>query len=96
MPAGSSSEQSAEATKASVIEKYRKSDTDTGSPEVQVAVLTHRLETLNRHFAKHKLDKHSRRGLLKIVSKRKRLLGYLKNEDITRYRALIADLGLRK
>lgn len=93
MPASGSEEQT---TKAQIISKYQKSEGDTGSPEVQVAILTHRLETLNRHFSKHKLDKHSRRGLLKIVSKRKRLLGYLKNEDINRYRTLIADLGLRK
>ncbi|MCI5064712.1 30S ribosomal protein S15 [bacterium] len=82
--------------KAEAAAKFRKSETDTGSPEVQVAILTRRLENLNRHFEHHKLDKHSRRGLLRIVSKRKRLLGYLRNEDIGRYRALISELGLRK
>ena len=82
--------------KAKVIEDYKIHDKDTGSPEVQVAVLTQTHEKLNKHFENHKLDVHSRRGLLRIVSKRKRLLGYLKKENITRYRALISELGLRK
>ncbi|MCB0352866.1 MAG: 30S ribosomal protein S15 [Bdellovibrionales bacterium] len=79
-----------------VIEKYKRSGADTGSPEVQVALLTQRLENLASHFEKHKKDVHSRRGLLQIVSKRKRLLNYLKNEDINRYRTLISELGIRK
>jgi small subunit ribosomal protein S15 len=83
-------------TKVDVIEKFKRGEGDTGSPEVQVALLTRRLEQLKTHFAKHTLDKHSKRGLLKIVSQRKRLLGYLKKEDITRYRTLIGELGLRK
>ncbi|MCB0331795.1 MAG: 30S ribosomal protein S15 [Bdellovibrionales bacterium] len=84
------------ANRAEVVKQFQQSATDTGSPEVQVAVLTQRLEKLNKHFENHKLDVHSRRGLLRIVSKRKRLLGYLKKENITRYRALISELGLRK
>ncbi|MCB0319879.1 MAG: 30S ribosomal protein S15 [Bdellovibrionales bacterium] len=83
-------------TREEAVRKYRTHDKDTGSPEVQVAVLTHRLEGLKRHFEKHKLDKHSQRGLLQIVSKRKRLLGYLRDQDVNRYRKLIADLGIRK
>ena len=83
-------------TKADVVKKFERHEGDTGSPEVQVAMLTHRLGVLNKHFENHKLDKHSRRGLLRMVSKRKRLLQYLRNEDVTRYRKLISDLGLRK
>ncbi|MGL4547847.1 30S ribosomal protein S15, partial [Eubacterium aggregans] len=69
---------------------------DTGSPEVQIALLTDRINDLNEHFAVHKKDHHSRRGLLKMVGQRRNLLGYLKKKDITRYRELIARLGLRK
>lgn len=82
--------------KSDVITKYRTHETDTGSPEVQIAMLTKRLETLMGHFEKHPQDKHSRRGLLRIVSQRKRLLGYLKREDISRYREVLARFGLRK
>ena len=78
------------------IQKFQRGEGDTGSPEVQVALLTKRLSNLTQHLQRNKQDVHSRRGLLKIVSKRKRLLSYLKNEDITRYRTLIAELGLRK
>lgn len=83
-------------SKSEVVKKFQRAEGDTGSPEVQVAVLTHKLEQLNKHFLTNKLDKHSKRGLLRVVSKRKRLLGYLKNENIERYRALISELGLRK
>ncbi|NBW41451.1 30S ribosomal protein S15 [bacterium] len=83
-------------SKADVIAKFKRGEGDTGSPEVQIALLTRRLEQLKTHFDKHSLDKHSKRGLLKIVSQRKRLLSYLRNEDITRYRTLIGELGLRK
>ena len=84
------------AEKNEVIEKYRLHESDTGSPEVQIALLTKRLEKLMEHFRSHPQDKHSRRGLLKIVSQRKRLLQYLKNEDIQRYRDTLARFGLRK
>lgn len=84
------------AEKREVLSKYGRSENDTGSPEAQIALLTKRLEVLNNHFASNKLDRHSRRGLLQVVSRRRRLLNYLKNEDIQRYRSLIADLGLRK
>ncbi len=83
-------------TKQEIIAKFGKSENDTASPEVQVALITKRLETLATHFQKHKQDKHSRRGLLGLVSQRKRLLGYLRSEDVTRYRTLIGELGLRK
>ena len=69
---------------------------DTGSPEVQIAILTARIEELQEHFDMHKKDHHSRRGLLKMVGKRRNLLAYLKNKDVARYRALIERLGLRK
>jgi small subunit ribosomal protein S15 len=79
-----------------VIEKYKRHEADTGSPEVQVALLTNRIEYLTEHFKTHKKDHHSRRGLLKLVGQRRRLLNYLKNKDVHRYRAIIAELGLRK
>ncbi len=82
--------------KQAIIDKYKRSEGDTGSPEVQIALLTKRLEVLKTHFSSHKQDKHSNRGLLGVVSKRKRLLQYLKNEDVNRYRAILSDLGLRK
>ena len=82
--------------KQAVIEKYRVHDKDTGSPEVQIAMLTKRLEILSKHFENHPQDKHSRRGLLAIVSRRKRLLSYLKREDINRYRETLTKFGLRK
>jgi small subunit ribosomal protein S15 len=83
-------------SKEQVIEKFKRSPGDTGSPEVQIALLTQRLQMLAGHFAGHPKDHHSRRGMLDIVSARKRLLHYLKNEEIGRYRATIAALGLRK
>lgn len=81
--------------KDSVVTKYQLHDTDRGSAPVQVALLTARIEDLKEHFERHRLDHHSRRGLLKMVGKRRRLLEYLKKTDLDRYRALIADLGLR-
>ena len=83
-------------TKKKVIEGYKQRDSDTGSPEVQVALLTERLSELSEHFKTHKKDHHSRRGLLKIVSQRRRLLDYLKSRDPERYRTLIGRLGLRR
>ncbi len=82
--------------KSELIAKFARSEGDTGSPEVQVALLTERITELTEHLAVHKKDHHSRRGLLKMVGKRRNLLNYLKNKDIERYRALIAELGLRK
>jgi small subunit ribosomal protein S15 len=82
--------------KHALIEEYKTHDNDTGSPEVQVAILTERINNLTEHFKNHAKDHHSRRGLLKLVSKRKSLLTFLQNTDITRYRALIARLGLRR
>lgn len=82
--------------KAEIIDKFKRSEGDTGSPEVQVALLTERINTLQEHFATHKHDHHSRRGLLKLVGNRRRLLRYLKKKDIERYRTLIKELGLRK
>ena len=81
--------------KDGVIAKYRKHDKDSGSPEVQIALLTERLNTLSGHFKSHGKDHHSRRGLLKMVGQRKRLLAYLKKKDLEGYRALIKDLGIR-
>lgn len=82
--------------KTAVIEEHAKHEGDTGSPEVQVAVLTARINELNEHLQIHKKDHHSRRGLLKMVGKRRNLLTYLKNNNIDRYRDIIAKLGLRK
>ena len=82
--------------KKQVIEDFRLSEGDTGSSEVQVALLTKRIGQLSDHFQSHKKDHHSRRGLLKIVSQRRRLLDYLKSNDIGRYRSLIERLGLRR
>lgn len=83
-------------TKLKVIEDFKRGDGDTGSPEVQVALLTERITYLTDHFKEHKKDFHSRTGLLKMVGQRRKLLNYLKNKDITRYRELIQRLGLRK
>lgn len=83
-------------TKSEIIKKFARSEGDTGSPEVQVALLTQRIEHLNAHLSEHPKDHHSRRGLLKMIGKRRNLLGYLKEKDIERYRALIAALNLRK
>jgi small subunit ribosomal protein S15 len=82
--------------KTAVIEVNRVHSTDTGSPEVQIAILSRRIEGLTEHFKAHDKDHHSRRGLLKLVGKRRRLLDYLKNNDAGRYRTLIERLGLRK
>ena len=81
--------------KETVIGKYRKHDGDSGSPEVQIALLTERINTLSGHFKDHAKDHHSRRGLLKMVGQRKRLLAYLKKKDLEGYRALIKELGIR-
>ena len=86
---------SAEA-KAKIVEEYKRSDSDTGSPEVQVALLTSRIRHLTDHFKSHKHDHHSRRGLLRLVNQRRSLLDYLKKKDIERYRDLIGRLGLRR
>jgi small subunit ribosomal protein S15 len=83
-------------SKTAIIGDYATHPGDTGSPEVQVAVLTQRINELTEHFRAHKHDYHSRRGLLAMVGRRKRLLSYLAREDVERYRALIARLGLRK
>ena len=82
--------------KTAIIEGNRTHETDTGSPEVQIAILTERINQLNAHLAVFKKDKHSRTGLLKMVGQRRKLLNYLQKKDIDRYRALIAKLGLRK
>lgn len=82
--------------KQKLIEDFRRDDSDTGSPEVQVAILTKRIEELTNHLKSNRKDHHSRRGLLKMVGRRRRLLEYLKGTDIDRYRALIDRLGLRR
>jgi small subunit ribosomal protein S15 len=83
-------------TKAQIVKDYQLADTDTGSPEVQVALMTARITDLTGHFKEHIHDHHSRQGLLRLVSKRRKLLDYLKKRDVERYRSLIARLGLRK
>ena len=82
--------------KQEIIKQYAVSENDTGSPEVQVALLTSRINHLNEHLKDNPQDHHSRRGLLKMVGKRRNLLAYLQKKDIERYRKLVADLGLRK
>lgn len=82
--------------KKSIIEEYKTHENDTGSPEVQVAMLTKRINTLTEHLKTHKSDHHSRRGLLKMVGQRRSLLNYLKDRNEERYRVLIKKLGLRK
>lgn len=82
--------------KAEIIEEHKLHDHDTGSPEVQVALLTDRIAELTEHFKAHTKDHHSRRGLLKLVGRRRRLLDYMKRKDIERYREVIQRLGLRK
>lgn len=82
--------------KQSIIGKYRLHDNDTGSPEVQIAILTERINYLTEHLKVHKKDHHSRRGLLKMVGQRRGLLNYLSQKDINRYRAIVEKLGLRK
>ena len=82
--------------KQQIIKDYQLKEGDTGSPEVQIAVLTYRINDLNEHLKVHKKDHHSRRGLLKMVGQRRNLLAYLKDKDVERYRTLIARFGLRK
>ena len=82
--------------KAKIIEQYKTHEGDTGSPEVQIAILTYRINTLTEHLKTNKKDHHSRRGLLKMVGHRRNLLGYLQKIDIERYRSIVDRLGLRK
>ncbi len=82
--------------KREVIQQFGKSETDTGSPEVQIALLTRRINHLTEHLREHKHDHHSRRGLLMLVGQRRRLLNYLRAKDLDRYRGLIQELGLRR
>jgi small subunit ribosomal protein S15 len=82
--------------KTQLIENYRTHGSDTGSPEVQIAILSERIGYLTEHFKTHKQDHHSRRGLMKLVGKRRRLLDYLRRSDVQRYRGLIGRLGIRK
>lgn len=83
-------------SKSAIISEYQLSGTDTGSPEVQVALLSARINDLSDHFKAHKHDNHSRQGLLRMVNRRRKMLDYLRNRDVERYRGLIARLGLRK
>jgi len=82
--------------KADIINRFKLHESDTGSPEVQIALLTDRISYLTEHLKVHKKDHHSRRGLLKIVGRRRRLLNYVKNKNVKRYRTLIETIGLRK
>jgi len=82
--------------KGQIIETYRVHGTDTGSPEVQIAILSRRIGDLTEHFKAHKKDHHSRRGLLQLVSRRRRLLDYIKDNDVARYKEVIQRLGIRK
>ena len=82
--------------KSEIITEYGSSSSDTGSPEVQVALLTRRISELTEHFKTHKKDNHSRRGLLKMVAQRRKLLDYIQRNDITRYKEIVKKLGLRK
>lgn len=82
--------------KTALIGEYKQGESDTGSPEVQIAILTRRIDSLTEHLRTHGKDHHSRRGLLQMVGKRRRLLDYLRREDIERYRTLISRLGLRR
>ena len=82
--------------KTQIIDKYKRDEKDTGSPEVQIAILTERINELTEHLKVHKKDDHSRRGLLKMVGKRRNLLNYLAKKDINRYREIVQKLGLRK
>jgi len=79
-----------------VMKSFQRKDGDVGSPEVQVALLTQRIEQLTKHFSVHREDVHSRRGMLRLISQRKQLLGYLRKNDVERYRSTISALGLRK
>ena len=85
-----------DAQKVGIIADHRLHDTDTGSPEVQIALLTKRINHLNEHLSTHKKDHHTRRGLLKLVGRRRRLLDYVRKNDVERYRAIIAQHGLRR
>ena len=82
--------------KAEIVSGHSRGTNDTGSPEVQIGLLTERINTLSGHFKSHKADHHSRRGLLKLVGQRRRLLQYLKQKDISKYRTIIKELGIRK
>ena len=82
--------------KKELIEQFKRHESDTGSPEVQVGLLTHRIQDLSELLKVHKKDHHSRRGLLMLVGRRRRLLNYVKGKDVKRYRAIIEDLGLRR
>ncbi len=82
--------------KGKIVEEYKRGSSDTGSPEVQVALLTARINQLTGHFNEHKKDHHSRRGLVRMVNSRRKLLDYLKKKDVERYRTLIGQLGLRR
>lgn len=82
--------------KSELIGQFRNHETDTGSPEVQIAILSERITYLTDHFKTHKKDHHSRRGLLKMVSQRRRLLDYVRGRDVERYRKIISELGIRK
>ncbi len=82
--------------KTEIIDRFKKHDVDTGSPEVQIGILTERINVLTEHLKIHSKDHHSRRGLLKMVGHRRRLLGYLQKQDVERYRTVVKDLGLRR
>lgn len=84
------------AAKADIISKFKRSDSDTGSPEVQIALLSGRITQLTEHFSEHKKDHHSRQGLLRLINRRRKLLDYLKKKESTRYQAVITELGLRR
>lgn len=88
--------QPSESDKGTVIEKFQRHESDTGSPEVQIALLSERIVYLTEHFKTHKKDHHSRRGLLKLVGKRRRLLDYLKAKNVEKYREIIGELGIRR
>jgi len=82
--------------KTEIIDRFKKHDVDTGSPEVQIGILTERINVLTEHLKTHSKDHQSRRGLLKMVGHRRRLLGYLQSQDVERYRTVVKDLGLRR
>jgi len=82
--------------KTEIIDRFKKHDVDTGSPEVQIGILTERINVLTEHLKTHSKDHHSRRGLLKMVGHRRRLLNYLQQQDVERYRTVVKDLGLRR
>ena len=82
--------------KTEIIDRFKKHDVDTGSPEVQIGILTERINVLTEHLKTHSKDHHSRRGLLKMVGRRRRLLNYLQSQDVERYRAVVKELGLRR